>query len=97
MNILKKMEVMQVLKIKKIVILLLLTLLVSGCSTSEEEIKNETLYIGTEVRVDKETCVEYIRVKEQWNYGFVIVPRYNQDGTLRLNKKCLLEKVSDEE
>ena len=76
---------------KRIIILIIPILFLTGCVfSSDENIENKTEYIGTEIRIDKDTCIEYIRYKEIGNYGFVLIPRYNQDGTLKLNKQCLI-------
>ena len=76
---------------KKIIISLILILLLCGCGTYQEnEYSESTGYIGTRftVFVDAETCVEYFVSNGASNIGNVI-PRYNQDGTLKTNNKCL--------
>ena len=76
---------------KKIIISLTLILLLCGCGTyRENEYSESTSYIGTRftIFVDAETCVEYFVSNGASNIGNVL-PRYNQNGTLKTNDKCL--------
>lgn len=79
---------------KKVIIFIIVLLLLCGCENNQEnEYSESSLYIGNRftLYVDEETCVEYFVSAGAYNNGNVL-PRYNQDGTLRLNKKCLLDK-----
>ena len=80
---------------KRIILLLIICICLCGCEKHQEnEYSEGTYYIGKRftIFVDKETCIEYFVSAGAYNNGNVL-PRYNQDGTLRLNKKCLLDKV----
>lgn len=77
---------------KKIIILVIGILLLSGCKTTptnkysdKAEFQNFYLY------VDEDTCVEYYVSNGSYSRG-VVNPRYNQDGTIKLNKQCLEEQ-----
>ena len=62
-----------------------------GCDKHQENKYSEgTYYSGDRftIFVDEETCVEYFVSEGGYNRGDVM-PRYNQDGTLKINKKCL--------
>ena len=66
----------------KIIIITLLVLLLTGCSLTSGEYEQDKY-------VDKDTCVVYLT-----RYHGGISPMYNQDGTLKLDKKCL-DKIED--
>lgn len=51
-----------------------------------KELKRIEDYIHTFVHIDKETGVEYL-VLFDGNYFRSICPRYNADGTLRINEE----------
>ena len=74
---------------KKIILLIISILLLCGCektptSKYSDKIEGQGFYLY----VDAETCVEYYVSNGMYNIGSVM-PRYNQDGTLKLNKECL--------
>ena len=75
---------------KKMIILIIAILLLCGCENkndnkySEKPTVAKFFYIYT----DEDTCVEYFVSHGTYNIGNV-TPRYNQDGTLKLNKQCL--------
>ena len=86
---------------KKILIPLVALMLLCGCEVEEnnsEDVEkskydhNQDSNIS--VYVDYKTCVEYLKLS-QWEYkagaGGLTV-RYNKDGKIRTNKKCLEEK-----
>ena len=78
---------------KKICLLLTLILLLCGCEKIQEnEYSESSYYIGDRftLYVDEETCVEYFVSNGAYNEG-IVTPKYNQDGTLKLNKKCMEE------
>lgn len=77
---------------KKILIIPLLLLLITGCTSKNEdnncdtnyqEINDNFIYYYT----DEDTCVEYIVFSGYRKGG--ITPKLNTDGTIKLNKKCL--------
>lgn len=88
------------------IILLTSILLITGCSIetqestcsieTQESTQNESSYLKNRIKtfVDKETCVEYFVSNGYYNQGEVTV-KYNADGTLKINKKCL-EEDNDE-
>ena len=83
------------LKIKKIIILAIPLLLLTGCESSPtSKYSDEVELQGFYLYVDEDTCVEYYVSNGTYNRGNVN-PRYNQDGTLKLNKQCLKEKIED--
>lgn len=75
---------------KKMIILIIAILLLCGCENkngnkySDKPIVTNIFYVYT----DEDTCVEYFVSYGTYNVGNVM-PRYNQDGTLKLNKQCL--------
>lgn len=74
-----------------IIIFIVITFCLCGCVTHQEnEYSESTDYIGTRftIFVDAETCVEYFVSEGTYNTGDVM-PRYNQNGTLKTNNKCL--------
>ena len=80
----------------KIIILIIPILLLCGCESSptskySDKVEAQAFYLY----VDDETCVEYYVSNATYNRGNVN-PRYNQDGTLKLNKKCLKDKVGED-
>ena len=83
------------LKIKKMIILLIPILLLCGCesrptSKYSDNVELQDYY----VYVDEDTCIEYFVSNGIYNKGNVN-PRYNRDGTLKLNKQCLKDKLED--
>ena len=79
---------------KKIILLIISILLLCGCesrptSKYSDKVENQGFYLY----VDAETCVEYYVSNAMYNVGNVM-PRYNQDGTLKLNKECLKDLKS---
>lgn len=76
---------------KKICLILILVLLLCGCEKNKEnEYSEGSYYIGNRftLYVDEETCVEYFVSNGTSSIG-IVTPKYNQDGTLKLNKKCI--------
>ena len=67
--------------IKKVLIVLTVLLCLTGCESSSKDSENDYTII---FYTDSETCVEYIKYV---NGG--IIPRFNADGSLKLNKECL--------
>ena len=82
-------------KIKKIIILTIPVLLLCGCNRSDYNEKhiNDNPYNELYVTYDNDTCVEYIEYSGVYKGGLSV--RFNTDGTIKLNKNCLAEKVSD--
>lgn len=77
---------------KKIIILVIGILLLCGCeSTPTSKYSDEVGFQGFYLYVDEDTCVEYYVSNGSYNVG-VVNPRYNVDGTLKLNKQCLKEQ-----
>lgn len=74
---------------KKIILLIISILLLCGCESSPtSKYSDKVEFQGFYLYVDSETCVEYYVNNGSYNVGNVN-PRYNQDGTLKLNKECL--------
>ena len=74
---------------KKIIILIIAVILLSGCDTKEDKeysSTRENWYFAT--YVDEDTCVEYFASEGSYNKGTVSV-KYNADGTIKINKKCM--------
>lgn len=74
-----------------IIIFIIITFCLCGCGKYQEnEYSESTYYNGTRftIFVDAETCVEYFVSNGTYNLGNVM-PRYNQNGTLKINNKCL--------
>lgn len=79
-------------KIIKLIIILIIGILLSGCeSTPTSKYSDKVEFQGFYLYVDEDTCIEYYVSNGQYNIGGVN-PRYNQDGTLKLNKQCLEEQ-----
>lgn len=74
----------------KKIILIAILILVMGCNI-EAECAEKVRYIQSYGKfgfyVDKETCVEYVRY-----FDTSLSVRYNGDGTIRLNKECLVNE-----
>lgn len=82
---------------KKTVILVLIAILtLTGC-TNEANEYNPNISDYYYIHIDKETCVEYFVSFGSNNLGN-FNPRYNTDGTLKINKECInkLEVNKDE-
>ena len=75
---------------KKIIVLLLIIIALTGCETPKDYETEQIEDNGFIVFVDDITCVEYISSVYKYEGGISV--RYNQDGTIRTNKKCLEEK-----
>lgn len=72
---------------KKIILLVIALIMLTGCTSNTENSSDDwTMLIYT----DSETCVEYF--KNSAGYGGGLSVRYNPDGTIKLNKKCLNDK-----
>lgn len=72
---------------KKIILLLIPILLLCGCESNTKSSRDDyTISIYT----DSVTCVEYLKYCSGYKGGLSV--RYNQDGTIKLNKQCLEEK-----
>lgn len=67
-------------------IVLVFTILVvlTGCQSNTDWDTDDTS-IG--VYTDSKTCVEYLKYSAGYGKGLSV--RYNQDGTIKLNKECL--------
>ena len=75
----------------------IIILMLCGCSKQKEnKYSEETNYIGSRftIYVDDETCVEYFVSNGSYNSGNVL-PRYNENGTLKLNHKCIEDKKGE--
>lgn len=73
---------------KKIIAICLILSFLTGCRVKyDNDLNNRNTY------VDKDTCVEYF-VSSGYCSG-VFSPKYNRDGTLKLNKKCLETEVAN--
>ena len=68
---------------KKIIAICLISLFLTGCKV--EYVGNLN---GYETYTDKDTCVEYFVSAGYYSKG-VFSPKYNKDGTLKLNERCL--------
>lgn len=80
------------LKIKKIIILAIPILLLCGCENRPTSKYSDNVeFQGFYLYVDDDTCAEYYVSNGSYNIGNVN-PRYNQDGTIKLNKQCLEDK-----
>ncbi len=73
---------------KKIIILSLITILCVGCEVKDYEI-DEVNDREFSVFIDETTCVEYLYDNYMKKGGMTV--RYNQDGTIKINKDCLKE------
>ena len=70
--------------IKKVLIVLTLLFCLTGCESNSKDSEDDyTILFYT----DSETCVEYIKYASIDKGG--ITPRFNADGSLKLNKECL--------
>ena len=79
---------------KKTILVMILVLLLCGCENSPtSKYSDKVDFQGFYLYVDAETCVEYYVSNGSYNIGNVN-PRYNQDGTLKLNKECLKDLES---
>ena len=77
---------------KKIILLIIPILLLCGCENRPtSKYSDKVDFQGFYLYVDAETCVEYYVSNGSYNVGNVN-PRYNQDGTIKLNEQCLEEK-----
>lgn len=74
---------------KKIIVICLILSFLTGCKV--EYVGNLNDY---ETYIDKDTCVEYFVSAGYYSKG-VFSPKYNRDGTLKLNKKCLETEVAN--
>lgn len=77
-----------------IIFSIIITFCLCGCKSHQEnEYSEGAYYIGKRFTIftDDETCVEYFVSNGSYNIGNVM-PRYNQNGTIKLNKQCLEEK-----
>lgn len=75
----------------------IMILMLCGCSEQKEnKYSEETNYMGSRftIYVDDETCVEYFVSNGSYNSGNVL-PRYNENGTLKLNHKCIEDKKGE--
>lgn len=80
---------------KKIILVMILVLLLCGCENRPtSKYSDKVGFQGFYLYVDSETCVEYYVSNSSHNIGNVN-PRYNQDGTLKLNKECLKDLGSE--
>ena len=82
---------------KKIILLIIPLLLLCGCEGKPvNEYSESSSYIGVRftIYVDEDTCVEYFVSDGSYNTGDVY-PRYNQDGSLKVNNKCMNDKESE--
>lgn len=82
---------------KKILLVIVPIMLLTGCGAEpiSKDNNNETSYyiqdsIKFSFYVDKNTCIEYIIYRNNYQGG--ITPRLNTDGTLKLNETCLKNK-----
>ena len=77
---------------KNKVLVLILILILCGCSM-EKQVNDYTTAEAFDVfyiHTDEETCVEYFVSYSSYNQGN-FSPRYNADGTLKLNEVCVNE------
>jgi len=72
---------------KKILIILLIVIMLCGCNSNTESSKDD---YAISIYTDSETCVEYLKYHSGYKGG--ITERYNKNGTLKINKKCLESK-----
>ncbi len=72
---------------KKMLIIPLIVIMLCGCDSNTKSSEDDyTISIYT----DSETCVEYLKYHSGYQGG--ITERYNQNGTLKINKECLESK-----
>lgn len=70
--------------IKKELIVLIVLFCLTGCESNSKDSEDDyTILFYT----DSETCVEYIKYASINKGG--ITPRFNADGTLKLDEECL--------
>ena len=76
--------------IKMILLVIGITILTSGCDLTNEVNSYTTSNVSDNfyVYTDPETCVEYFVSYGTYNIGNFL-PRYNADGTLKLNGVCV--------
>lgn len=79
--------------IKMILLVIGITILTSGCEVASEvnEYTINSISNYFYVYTDPETCVEYFVSYGTYNMGN-FQPRYNVDGTLKLNEVCVNER-----
>lgn len=78
-------------KIRLLTILIPLILL-CGCKVlADKRYSNVNLSSDLYIYTDEDTCVQYFVSNGFYNSGNVS-PRFNQDGTLKLNEECVKEK-----
>lgn len=82
----------------KAILSLLFILLCCGCgeTTVDKKYTNSSVNDDFYIYIDSDTCLEYFVSNGYYNYGNVF-PRYNEDGTIRQNKKCLKDKEYNDE
>ena len=76
--------------IKMILLVIGITILTSGCEVTSgvNEYTTSNVFGDFYIYTDTETCVEYFVSKGSYNRGN-FQPRYNVDGTLKLNEVCV--------
>jgi hypothetical protein len=77
---------------KKILLIISLILCLTGCNeeTITESINGSMENLEIDIRTDNETCVEYFVFSG--SYKGDIQVRLNQDGTVKIDESCLLNK-----
>ena len=79
----------------KLFLLIIPLILLCGCQSNKSE---ESYYINDKysIYVDKDTCVEYFVLNKLYGKDDIVV-RYNNDGSMKTNKECIIMKEVDEE
>lgn len=70
---------------------ILIIIIILGCFIFTKGVYGKAEYndgFNIAIYIDKDTCVEYFVSDGSYNRGTVF-PRYNADGTLKTNKKCM--------
>lgn len=75
---------------KKFILLVFLVMLCVGCEVPKDYEIDEVNDREFTVFIDETTCVEYLYDVYVKKGGITV--RYNQDGTIKVNKNCLEEK-----
>ena len=80
---------------KKLLIIPLVAIMLCGCeSRPTSKYSDKVDFQGFYIYVDDDTCVEYFVSNGSHNIG-IVNPRYDKDGSMKLNKQCLRDKMEE--
>ena len=83
------------MKKNKLLVIPILLVLLCGCEKSvDKKYTNVNLADDFYIYTDVDTCVQYFVSSTSYNSGNVS-PRFNPDGTLKLNKECVKDNAND--